>query len=573
MRLWLIATFASTALAGGLVGVAGAQDRIVSAHGEATIPVIGPFSKLRRPDCGAVPEGLPSDRWADSSISEIQDELASGRLSAVCLAVESADRIDVLENGSAHPFPERLMEPYPGLHAVIAANPHIFADARNSDARRKAGKSLGPLEGIPILLKDNIESWDDTATTAGSLALAQNRPQRDAPLVRRLTDAGALILGKTNLSEWANFRSSRSLSGWSGVGGQARNPYALDRSPCGSSAGSAVAVAAGYAPAAIGTETDGSITCPAAVNGIVGLKPTVGLISRSGIVPISHTQDTPGPMTRTVRDAAILLTVMAGSDPADPATAEADAHKSDYAAALDADSLKGRRIGVLRFAAGFHPETDAAFEAALDVLRGKGAILVDIPDLPHRREIGAREQIVLQTEFKVDLNAYLATTDPAKVKTRTLADVIAFNRAHPIEELPFFGQETFEKAEATKGLDDPAYIAAKADAHRMAGPEGIDALLAQYDVVALAAPTLGPAWPIDPVLRDRYVGGGAGTLAAVAGYPHLTVPMGLVGGLPVGLSFIGPAWSEARLLSLGYAYEQASKARKPPAFAATVSAP
>jgi amidase len=544
----------------------------------------GPFAARPLPACTIVSS---ADALAEADIPTLKARLGGEEITSECLTAALARRIEVRDVGvrDATPFIDHPgvddagwretiagIDGAPGLHAVIAANPHVFADARNSDAKRKAGKPLGPLEGIPILLKDNIESWDDTATTAGSLALAQNRPQRDAPLVRRLTDAGALILGKTNLSEWANFRSSRSLSGWSAVGGQVRNPYALDRSPCGSSSGSAVAVAAGYAPAAIGTETDGSITCPAAVNGIVGLKPTVGLISRTGVVPISVTQDTPGPMTRTVMDAALMLNVLAGSDPADAATAEADRHRIDYAKGLDADSLKGARIGVMRFAASFHPETEAVFNRALEVLKARGAILVEITSPPpHRAEIGAKETLILNTEFKVGVAAYLASTDPATVASRTLADLIAFNRDHAAEEMPFFAQEVFEKSETTLGLADPAYLAAKADAHRWAGPEGIDAMVAANDVVALVAPTLGPAWPIDPALRDRFVGGGAGSLAAVAGYPHLTVPMGAVCGLPVGLSFIGAAWSEGRLLSLGYAYEQASHMRRPPTFAATVT--
>ncbi len=439
--------------------------------------------------------------------------------------------------------------------AVIVLNPHAMADARKLDA----SPSRGPLHGVPILLKDNIESADDTATTAGSLALKDNVTGRDAPLVRRLTDAGAVILGKTNLSEWANFRSSQSISGWSAVGGQTTNAHDPLRTPCGSSAGSAAAVALGYAPAAIGTETDGSITCPAAVNGIVGLKPTVGLVSRTYIVPISHSQDTAGPMARTVRDAAVVLGVIAGSDPMDPATKDADAHKTDYAAALDAGSLKGARIGVMRWAAGFHPETDAVFESALTRLKAAGAVLVEIKEGPDRKPIGEAETVVLQTEFKADLNAYLASTDPAKVKTRTLADLIVFNTAHADQEMALFGQETFEASQATKGLDDPDYLKALETGRRLAGPEGIDKMLKDNDVIALVAPTLAPAWLIDPVLKDNYVGGGAGSLAAVSGYPHLTVPMGAVKGLPVGLSFIGPAWSEARLLSLGYAFEQTGK--------------
>ncbi len=406
------------------------------------------------------------------------------------------------------------------------------------------------------------------ATTAGSLALKDNDPGRDSAVAARLRAAGVVILGKTNLSEWANFRSTSSISGWSAVGGQTRNAYDPARSPCGSSSGSAVAVAAGLAAAAIGTETDGSITCPAAVNGLVGFKPTVGLVSRTHIVPISHSQDTAGPITLTVRDAAVLLTAMAGSDPADPATSEADARKTDYAAALDAGSLKGARIGVLRFAAGFHPETDAVFEAALAALRAAGAVLVDITDGPDKKALGAAEGLVLRTEFKADLEAYLASTSPAQVKTRTLADLIAFNRAHADAEMPLFGQELFELSEATKGLADPAYLEALKTGRRLAGAEGIDRMLAANQLAVLVAPTLGPPGLIDPVLKDRFVGGGAGQLAAVAGYPHLTVPMGSVGALPVGLSFIGPAWSDAQVLSLGYAFEQATLARRAAEFPA-----
>ncbi|MEP6967457.1 MAG: amidase [Pseudomonadota bacterium] len=452
----------------------------------------------------------------------------------------------------------------PSLHAVIALNPHAGADARNLDAERAAGRVRGPLQGVPIFLKDNIESDDGTATTAGSLALKDNVTGRDAPLVRRLTDAGAVILGKANLSEWANFRSAHSLSGWSAIGGQTRNAYDPARSPCGSSSGSAVAVAAGFAAAAIGTETDGSITCPAAVNGLVGLKPTVGLVSRTHIIPISRSQDTAGPITLTVRDAAILLTAIAGSDPADPATREADARKTDYAAALDAASLKRARIGVMRFSAGFHPETDAVFDAALARLRAAGAELVEIKDGPDAKAVEDAEETVLTTEFKAGIDAYLASTSPGRVKSRTLVDLIAFNRAHAAEEMPLFGQELFETAQATHGLADPGYLKALATGRRLCGAEGIDRMLAKNGVVALVAPTLAPAWLIDPVLKDHDLGGGAGQLAAVAGYPHLTVPMGEVSGLPVGLSFIGAAWSEARLLGFGYAFEQAGPARRPP---------
>ena len=454
------------------------------------------------------------------------------------------------------------------LHAVIALNPHALADARALDAERQAGKVRGPLHGVSILLKDNIESADDTATTAGSLALKDNVTNRDAPLVKRLTDAGMVILGKTNLSEWANIRSNHSISGWSAVGGTVRNPYVLDRSACGSSSGSGAAVAAGLAPAAIGTETDGSITCPAAINGLVGLKPTVGLVSRTHIVPISHSQDTAGPMTRTVTDAALVLTAIAGSDSADPATKEADARKTDYAKGLSKDALKGVTLAVARFYTGYSPGTDAVFEQALKDLKAQGATLVDVKDFDEG-PIGKAEGVVLYTELKVDLNAYLASTDPAKVKTRTLEDLIAFNKATP-KEMEWFGQESFEKAQATKGYDDPEYIKAAADAKRLAGPEGIDKILKDTGAIAIVAPTTGPAWTIDPLNGDHY-GGSSTTLPAVAGYPHLTVPMGAVGGLPVGLSFIGPAWSEARLLNLGYAYEQATRRRKDPKFLPTVA--
>ena len=444
----------------------------------------------------------------------------------------------------------------PSLHAMITLNPHALADARALDAERAAGHVRGPLHGVVILLKDNIESADDTATTAGSLALKDNVTGRDSPLVKRLTDAGAVILGKTNLSEWANFRSSHSISGWSAIGGQTRNPHDPLRNPCGSSSGSAAGMAAGFADAAIGTETDGSITCPASVNGLVGLKPTVGLVSRTYVVPISASQDTPGPIARNVKDAATVLTVIAGSDPADPATRDADAHKTDYAAALDPAALKGTRIGVLRFAAGFHPETDAVFETALTRLRSAGALLVDIKDGPGGKPLDDAEQLVLLTEFKVGINAYHASTSASQVKTRTLADLIAFNRGHAAEEMPYFGQELFEDAEKTKGLGDPAYLKALADGRRIAGADGIDKMLRENNVTALVAPTAGPAWLTDPILKDFTLGGGAGQLAAVAGYPHLTVPMGQVSGLPVGLSFIGPAWSEGRLLNLGYAFER-----------------
>jgi len=451
----------------------------------------------------------------------------------------------------------------PRINAVIATDPTAMDQARALDRSR----ARGPLFGMPILIKDNIESVGPLPTTAGSLALIDNVTNRDAPLVARLRGAGAVIVGKTNLSEWANIRSNNSISGWSAVGGQTRNPYALDRDPCGSSSGSGAAVAAGMVPAAIGTETDGSITCPASINGIVGFKPTVGMVSRSRIVPISHSQDTAGPMTLTVRDAALVLSAIAGTDAADPATADADRHKVDFVNSLSANSLRGTRIGVMRFASGFG--TNELFEQALQVLRAQGAILVEIKEFKGRQEIGQNEQIVLYTELKADMATYLATTPPA-VRSRTLADLIAFNRAHASTELALFDQGTFEDSEKTKGLEDPGYIKARETSYRLAGPEGIDRLMRDNNVVALVGPTMPPSWKIDAVNGDQIAGGGAGGLAAVAGYPHLTVPMGLVKGLPVGLSFIGTKWDDARILSLGYAYEQASHRRAAPRFYNTI---
>jgi amidase len=444
------------------------------------------------------------------------------------------------------------------LHSIIAIDPTAIDQARAIDARGMSG----PLAGKPVLIKDNIEAAGPLPTTAGSLALLHNVTNRDAPLVARLRGAGAVILGKANLSEWANFRSNNSISGWSAVGGQTRNPFALDRNSCGSSSGSGAAVAAGIVDLAIGTETDGSITCPASINGIVGMKPTVGLVSRTHIVPISASQDTAGPMTRTVRQAAELLTVIAGSDRADPATREADRRKTDYAAALDADALRGKRIGVMRFAAGFG--TDPLFSAALDVLKARGATLVEIKKFDDKA-IGGNEFTVLLTEFKAGLDAYLATT-PAAVRTRTLADVIAFNKANAASEMALFGQETFERAQKTKGLADPAYLKARRVSLAAAGLNGIDKMMRDHRLDALVGPTMPAAWKIDAVHGDQISGGGAGSLAAVAGYPHLTVPMGQVKGLPVGLSFIGGKWDDAKILSLGFAYEQARGLLPGPSF-------
>jgi amidase len=491
----------------------------------------------------------------EKSIAQLQADLAGGATTSEGLVEAYLARIEAIDRAG------------PTLRSVLALNPRAVEDARARDAERKAGKLRGPLHGIPILLKDNIDSADPLPTTAGSLALAKNVTNRDAPFVARLRAAGAIILGKTNLSEWANIRSSQSISGWSAVGGLTRNPYARDRNACGSSSGSGAAAAASLAAATIGTETDGSITCPASINGLVGIKPTIGLVSRTHVVPISHTQDTAGPMTRSVADTAALLTVMAGTDPADSATKHADARKSDYSAALDSGALKGKRIGVLKFLKGYHALTDLAFAAALDEMKAAGAELIEIEKFPAQEKIGEAELVVLLTELKADLNAYLATTPPS-VTTRTLKDVIAFNAATPAE-LALFGQDLFEQAEQTKGLTDPAYRKAAATAKRLAGPQGIDRLLKQHKLDALVAPTGGPAWTIDVVTGDHFLGA-ASTLPAVAGYPHITVPMGEARGLPVGISFIGTAWSESKLIALAYAFEQKTKARKPPRYLRSV---
>jgi amidase len=480
-------------------------------------------------------------------------------LAGPALAQAAAPPVGVAEANTAAAI-TRITALNPKLNAVIALDPTALDQARALD-RQKPPR--GRLYGLPILVKDNVDMAGPLPTTAGSLALQANVTGRDAPFLARLRAAGAVLLGKTNLSEWANIRADHSISGWSAVGGQTRNPHALSRNTCGSSSGSGAAVAAQMVDAAIGTETDGSITCPASVNGIVGLKPTVGLVSRTHVVPISHSQDTAGPMTRDVETAARLLNIMAGSDPADPATQPANAHKADYVAALKPGALKGARIGVARFATGWHTGVDARFEAALAVLKAQGAVLVDIAKAPDLAAIGEAESVVLFTELKADLNAYLATTPPA-VKARTLADLIAFNKANAATELGLFGQEGFERGESSKGLADPAYLKARETALRLAGKDGIDRLLAEAKVEVLIAPTDAPAWFIDPVNGDQYPGfNGLGSLAAVAGYPHLTVPMGAVRGLPVGLSFVGSAWSEARLLALGHGFEQATPGLKP----------
>jgi len=490
----------------------------------------------------------------ERTAEQLQAEMTAGRASAEDIARAYLRRIAAMDRRG------------PTLRAVIAVNPRALEQARALDAERRAGRVRGPLHGVPVLVKDNVETADQP-TTAGSLALAANDTKRDAPVVARLRAAGAVILGKTNLSEWANIRSTRSMSGWSAVGGLVRNPYALDRTACGSSSGSGAAVAASFAPLAVGTETDGSVVCPSSINGLVGLKPSIGLVSRTHVVPISHSQDTPGPMGISVRDVAVMFSAMVGTDPADDATAGADARRRDYAAGLSESALSGARVAVLR--PEMSPDLAERYEAALAVLRAAGAVLVEAkaPDAPG---LGAAELLVLQTELKADLDAYLATAAPG-VTARSLDRVVAFNREHAAAEMPFFGQETFEAAERTKGLSDPAYRAARAKSLAQAGRDGIDAILRSANATVIVEPTYGPAWLQDPVHGDQYPGPSSSERPAVAGYPNLTVPMGLVDGLPVGLSFVAAKFGEETVLGAGYAYERRARARVTPRYLPSVA--
>ena len=467
-----------------------------------------------------------------------------------------------------------------GTNAIAETNPQALEIAETLDREHQAGKLRGPLHGIPVILKDNIDTGDRMQTTAGSLALAGSVAAKDAFLVERLRAAGAIVLAKTNLSEWANFRSTHSTSGWSGRGGQVRNPYALDRNPCGSSSGTGAGVSANLAAAGIGTETDGSILCPASMCGLVGLKPTVGLVSRRGIIPISSTQDTAGPMCRTVADAAILLAAITGTDLLDPATAASVGKTADYAKALDANGLAGARLGVVRKFFGWHPEVDRQMQAVLDLLRQLGAVLVDPVEIPHLGEYDAGEYEIMLYEFKHGLNAYLSglpaggtgaagAAAPGATPPRSLAELIVWNREHAAQEMPWFGQEIFEQAEAKGPLSDEAYAKALADNLRLSRGEGLDAALAGQRLDALICPTIGPAYLTDWLNGDHF-GGSATSPCAVAGYPHITVPAGEVRGLPWGLSFMGTAWSEARLIRFAHAFEQASRARKAPRFLASV---
>ncbi|HYH09141.1 MAG TPA: amidase [Thermoanaerobaculia bacterium] len=492
----------------------------------------------------------------EATIAAMQDAMAARRLTAVHLAEMHLHRIAEYDEAG------------PRVNSMIELNPDALSIAAAMDAERKAGRVRGPLHGIPVVLKDNIDTADRMATSAGSLALAQNIARQDAFVARRLREAGAVIIGKTNLSEWANFRSTHSTSGWSGRGGQTKNPYVLDRNACGSSTGSAVAVAASFAAVAVGTETDGSVVCPASGSGIVGIKPTLGLVSRTGIIPIAHSQDTAGPMARTVRDAAILLGAMTGIDSLDAITLDSRRHvRADYTQFLDANGLRGARIGIARQFFGFNDHVDRVMTTAIEAIRDLGAEIVDPVEIATRGKFDETEFEVLLYEFKADLNAYLANA-PASVKTRTLEDLIKFNEDHRAEEMPYFGQEIFVMAQKKGPLTEAAYRKALAANHRLSRQQGIDATMKKHRLDAMLAPTGGPMWPTDLLNGDHYTGGYS-SASAVSGYPHVTVPAGMVFELPVGISFFAGAWSEPALIKYAYAFEQATKARKAPRFLAT----
>ena len=495
----------------------------------------------------------------DVGVAELQRRMTAGATTSRALVEQYLARIAAVDRTG------------PALRSIIELNPDARSIADRMDAERKAGRVRGPLHGIPVVIKDNIATGDTMRTSAGSLALAEARAPRDAFIVARLRDAGAVLLGKTNLSEWANFRSTRSTSGWSARGGQTKNPYALDRNPSGSSSGTGAAIAASLAAIGVGTETDGSIVSPSNVNGLVGMKPTLGLVSRTGIVPIAHSQDTAGAMARSVADLAALLTVLAAPDPSDAVTITAARRQADYTQALDPNGLRGARIGIVRNRLfGSHAATDALANAAIEVLRKQGATIVDPANSPTLGQFDDSEFEVLLYEFKADIPTFFEWWG-AGAPLHTLADLIAYNTAHAATELPHFGQELVLQANAKGPLTDAAYTQALAKNRRLAATEGIDAVMTEHRLDALVAPTGGPAWLIDLVNGDSGTATipGPSTVTSVAGYPHITVPMGFDHGLPVGISFFGRAWSEATLITLAYAYEQATRHRRPPTFAAT----
>jgi amidase len=523
-------------------------------------PVLQPVLRAPRGNAAAAEAAdVPEFELDEITIGELQDGMKSGKYSARSIAEKYLARIAAVDKSG------------PAVNSVIETNPDALEIAEALDKERKEKGPRGPLHGIPVLIKDNIATADRMQTTAGSLALVGSKPPADAFIARKLRAAGAVILGKTNLSEWANIRSNHSISGWSGRGGQTKNPYALDRNPCGSSSGTGAGISANFAAIGIGTETDGSIVCPSSANGLAGIKPTVGLVSRSHIIPISHTQDTAGPMCRTVWDAAILLGALTGVDPDDSATA-ASSGKSfkDYTQFLNADGLKGARIGVLRKAFGFNPAVDKLMEASLEVMKKQGATLVDPVEIETSGKFGETEFLGFMYELKADLNAYLAWLGP-NTSVKTLKDIIEFNEKNAAKEMPYFGQENFIKAEEKGPLSTKEYVEAIAKNHELAGKEGIDKTMDKHKLDAIVAPTGGPAWLTDIVNGDSF-SGGSSEFAAAAGYPNINVTAGFDFELPVGISFFGRAWSEPVLIKLAYSFEQATKFRKAPRFLAHVQA-
>jgi amidase len=525
----------------------------------AATVAIEPSTAHARENSPAAPAAdVPSFELDEATITDLQDAMKSGKFTARSITEKYLARIEQIDKQG------------PAINSIIELNPDALAIADGLDQERKDKGPRGPLHGIPVLIKDNLDTADKMMTTAGSLALLGSKPLKDSTVAQKLREAGAVILGKTNLSEWANIRSNHSTSGWSGRGGQTKNPYALDRNPCGSSSGSGASVSANLCVAAIGTETDGSIVCPSTSNGIVGIKPTVGLVSRTGIIPISHSQDGAGSMCRTVRDAAIVLGALTGIDDQDGATVASREHSyTDYTQFLKEDGLRGARIGVVRKTFGFNEAVDKILEDALETMQKQGAILVDPAPIETAGKFGDSEFTVLLYELKADLNAYLARLGP-NAPVKTLKDIIDFNERNREKEMPFFGQDTFLKAEEKGPLTTQEYIDALAKNHQLARKEGIDATMDKNNLDALIGPTGGPAWLTDHINGDSF-GGGSSSAAAVAGYPNITVPAGFIHGLPVGISFFGRAWSEPVLIRVAYAFEQATKFRKPPTFPPTVN--
>ena len=534
--------------------VTGAASALYPALGAARAVASSHLAESERPEPGAEIKPFELD---EITIADLQEGMKSGKFTARSLVEKYTARIEEIDKRG------------PTINSIIELNPDAPAIAEALDQERKAKGPRGPLHGIPVLIKDNIDTADRMMTTAGSLALVGSKPPKDSFVAQRLRAGGAVILGKTNLSEWANIRSSHSTSGWSGRGGLTKNPYALDRNPCGSSSGTGAGISANLAAAGIGTETDGSIVCPSSANGLAGIKPTVGLVSRSGIIPISHSQDGAGPMCRTVRDAAILLGALTGVDPDDAATsASAGKSQTDYAQFCDPNGLKGARIGVARKYFGFNDAVDALMEQALDVMKKQGTTLIDPADIETFGKFDDSELLVFLYELKADLNAYLARLGSG-APVRTLKDVIDFNDRNRQKEMPYFGQDLFVKSEAKGPLTEKEYVDALAKNHQLARTEGIDALMDKHHLDAIVAPTGGPAWITDLVNGD-HVAGGSSNAAAVAGYPNINVTAGFISGLPVGISFFGRAWSEPTLIKLAHSFEQVTKARAAPRFLPTI---